>query len=661
MLHPAAKITGGCIMTKLIWAVLLSTASATSAFGQEAKPASDATIAAQRSAAAQLPAEDGRDLDFADRGFIGTLADPVITNKDGKPVWNLGAYDWMADGKSPDTVNPSLWRHMEILRKHGLYAVTDNVWQVRGFDVSNMTIIKGQTGWIIIDPLTSRDTAAAAMKLVNDRLGTRPVTAVIYSHSHGDHFGGVRGIVNEADVKAGKVAIIAPEHFLSETASENVMAGPAMGRRAKFQFGSNLAPGPQGQMGSGIGKGIGGGDITLISPTIDIRKTGELREVDGVTLEFQMVPQSEAPAEMNVYLPASRTFLAAEIATCSLHNILTPRGAKVRDALGWSGFLNEALNLYGDRSDIIISSHCWPRFGQSEVKGTLSGQRDNYRYLHDQTVRMMNKGMTQAEIAEVLKAPPAIGDQWFNKGYYGTYSHNSKAIYQYYLGWYDAVPANLNPHPPEIRAAKLVAAMGGAKNVLAEAKKAMKVGDYRWSSDLLNQLVFADPKNLEGRALLADSYEQQGYQAESAIWRNMFLSGARDLREGMKAGISAQSIDMISAIPTGLLLDSVATRLDPKIIGDAALTLNFVFSDRKEMAKITVGNSVMISEMGKAHAAPAVTVTGPRQLFLGLLFLKMPAAQLQMAGLKIEGDGAVLNSLQAALDPMPGPFNIIEP
>ena len=648
-------------MTKLIWAVLLGTASATSAFGQEANPASDATIVAQRSVAAQLPAEDGRDADFADRGFIGTLADPIITNKDSKPMWNLGAYDWMADGKAPDTVNPSLWRHMGLLRKHGLYVVTDNIWQVRGFDVSNMTIIKGQTGWIIIDPLTSRDTAAAAMKLVNDRLGTRPVTAVIYSHSHGDHFGGVRGIVNEADVKAGKVAIIAPEHFLAETASENVMAGPAMGRRATFQFGSNLAPGPQGQMGSGIGKGIGGGDITLISPTIDIRKTGELREVDGVTLEFQMVPQSEAPAEMNVYMPASRTFLAAEIATCSLHNILTPRGAKVRDALGWSGFLNEALNLYGDRSDIIISSHCWPRFGQSEVKGTLSGQRDNYRYLHDQTVRMMNKGMTQAEIAEVLKAPPAIGDQWFNKGYYGTYSHNSKAIYQYYLGWYDAVPANLNPHPPEIRAAKLVAAMGGAKKVLAEAKKAMKAGDYRWSSDLLNQLVFADPKNLEGRAMLADSYEQQGYQAESAIWRNMFLSGARDLREGMKAGISAQSIDMISAIPSRLLLDSVATRLDPKIIGNAALTLNFVFSDRKETAKITVGNSVMISEMGKSHTSPAVTVTGPRQLFLALLFLKMPATQLQMAGLKIEGDGAVLDRLQAALDPMPGPFNIVEP
>lgn len=647
-------------MQRIIWAVLIGTTACTGAFAQ-VKPASDSTVASQRSLSAQLPAEDGRDRDFADRGFIGTLSDPVINNKDGKPVWNLDAYDWMADGMSPDTVNPSLWRHMGLLRKHGLYVVTDNIWQVRGFDVSNMTIIKGQTGWIIIDPLTSRDTAAAALKLVNVKLGIRPVTAVIYSHSHGDHFGGVRGIINEADVKAGKVTIIAPEHFLAETASENVMAGPAMGRRATFQFGSNLAPGPQGQMGSGIGKGIGGGDITLIPPTIDVRKTGELREVDGVTLEFQMVPQSEAPAEMNVYMPASRTFLAAEIATCSLHNILTPRGAKVRDALGWSGFLNEALNLYGGRSDIIISSHCWPRFGQSEVKGTLLGQRDNYRYLHDQTVRMMNKGMTQAEIAEALKAPPAIANQWFNKGYYGTYSHNSKAIYQYYLGWYDAVPANLNPHPPEIRATKLVAAMGGAKKVLAAAKKAMKAGDYRWSSDLLNQLVFAEPKNVEGRALLADSYEQQGYQAESAIWRNMFLSGARDLREGMKAGISAQSIDMISAIPTGLLLDSVATRLDPYIIGDSALALNFVFSDRKEKAKITVGNSVMISEMGKAHAAPAVTVIGPRQLFLGLLFLKMPAAQLQMAGLKIEGDGAVLNRLQAALDPMPGPFNIVEP
>jgi alkyl sulfatase BDS1-like metallo-beta-lactamase superfamily hydrolase len=588
------------------------------------------------------------------------LADPIIKAKDGKPVWNLDAYAWM-DGESPETVNPSLWRHMGLLRRHGLFALSDNMWQVRGFDVSNMTVIKGKTGWILIDPLTTRDTAAAALKLVNEKLGARPVTAIIYSHSHGDHFGGVRGVVDEADVKSGKVAIIAPEHFLAETASENVMAGSAMSRRAAFQFGSNLKPGPQGQMGSGIGKGIAGGDITLISPTIDIRKTGEIREIDGVALEFQMVPATEAPAEMNVYVASSKTFLAAEIATCSLHNILTPRGAKVRDAHAWAGFLNEAINLYGDRSDTIASSHCWPRFGQGEVKGWLSGQRDNYRYLHDQTVRMMNKGMTQAEIAENLKAPPAIANQWFNKGYYGTYSHNSKAIYQYYLGWYDAVPANLNPHPPEVRAAKFVAAMGGARKVLTEAKKAMAAGDYRWSSDLLNQLVFADPKNAAGRALLADSYEQQGYQAESAIWRNMFLSAARDLREGVKASITNQSIDMISAIPTGLLLDSVATRLDPVVIGDKALAINFVFSDRQEQAKISVGNAVMFSEMGASHASPNVTVTGPRQLFLALLFLKTPLTQLEGAGLKVEGDRAAVEALQAALDATPGPFNIAEP
>lgn len=626
----------------------------------EPKAASPSTSAAHLRIASSLPAEDGRDAEFSDRGFIATLADPVIKSKDGKPVWNLDAYAWV-EGKSPDTINPSLWRHMGLLRKHGLFALSEGMWQIRGFDVSNMTIIKGQTGWILIDPLTTRDTAAAALRLVNETLGPRPVSAVIYSHSHGDHFGGVRGVVDENDVKAGKVQIIAPEHFMAETASENVMAGSAMGRRAIYQFGSNLTPGPQGQMGSGIGKGIAGGDITLIAPTIDIRKTGEVQVIDGVSLEFQMVPETEAPAEMNVYVPSAKTFLAAEIATCSLHNILTPRGAKVRDAHAWAGFLNEAANLYGERSDTIASSHCWPRFGQTEVKGWLNGQRDNYRYLHDQTVRMMNKGMTQAEIAEALKAPPAIGNQWFNKGYYGTYSHNSKAIYQFYLGWYDAVPANLNPHPPEIRATKLVAAMGGAKKVLAVAKKAMADGDYRWSSDLLNNLVFAEPKNAEARALLSDSYEQQGYQAESAIWRNMFLSAARDLRHGVKASITTQSIDMISAVPTGLLLDSVATRLDPMAIGDRSLALNFNFTDRKEQAKVSVGNAVMFSEMGIGHAIPAVTISGPRQLFLALLFLKMPLAQLEMAGLKIEGDRTQIEALQAALDPMPGPFNIAEP
>lgn len=645
---------------KYLASLLLATASPVAAQSLEPKPASPATIEAQKATAASLPADDGRDEAFSQQGFIATRADPIIKASDGKPVWNLDAYGWM-DGSAPSTVNPSLWRHMKLLRKHGLFKVADNVWQVRGFDVSNMTVIKGDTGWILIDPLTTRDSGAAALALVNEQLGTRPVVAVIYSHSHSDHFGGVRGVVSEADVKAGKVAIIAPEHFMEEAASENVLAGPAMGRRANYQFGIGLSPGPQGQMGSGIGKGIAGGSITLIAPTDSIKKTGDTRKVDGVTLEFQMVPETEAPAEMNVYVPAAKTFLAAEIATCSLHNILTPRGAKVRDALAWSQFLDEAARLYAPRSDAIVSSHCWPRFGQGEVQSWLEGQRDNYRYLHDQTVRMMNQGATQAEIAEAIKAPPAISDQWFNKGYYGTYSHNSKAVYQRYLGWYDAVPANLNPHPPAERAKRFVADMGGAAKVLSAAKRAMATGDYRWSSDLLNQLIFADPKNAEGRALLADSYEQQGYQAESAIWRNQFLSAARDLRSGLPTATATQNPDTIAAIPTDLLLDSVATRLNPVALGDRKLAINFVIADRGEKAAIRVENGVMIPEMDSAPADAQATVTGPRQLFLAMLFLKMPLAQLEAGGLKIEGDRAAVEALQAALDPLPGAFNIAEP
>ena len=626
----------------------------------EPKPASEATVAAQKMVAASLPAEDGRDAEFADRGFIATRRDPIIRMADGKPVWNLGAYDWM-DGEAPSTVNPSLWRHMKLLRKHGLYKVADNLWQVRGFDVSNMTVIKGETGWILIDPLTTKEAAAAALELINQQLGQRPVTGVIYSHSHGDHYGGVRGVANEADVKAGKTAIIAPEHLVEEATSESVIAGAAMGRRASYQFGGGLTPGPQGQMGSGIGKGIPGGSITLIAPTDIIRKTGEKRVVDGVELEFQMVPETEAPSEMNVYVPAAKTFLAAEIATCSLHNILTPRGAKVRDALAWTQYLNEAVNLYAGRSDAVVSSHCWPRFGQAEVKGWLEGHRDNYRYLHDQTVRLMNQGLTQAEIAEAIAPPKAIADQWYNKGYYGTYSHNSKAVYQRYLGWYDAVPANLNPHPPVERAKRYVAAMGGAKKALAEARKAMKAGDYRWSSDILNQLVFADPQNKESKALLADSYEQQGYQAESAIWRNQFLSAARDLRQGVQASATIQSPDMIAAIPTGLLLESVATRLNPASIGDRKIAINLAITDRNESARLDVRNSILISEMGVSHESPAATIRGPRPMLLAMLFMKMPLTQLEAAGLKIEGDRAAVEAFQAALDPIPGAFNVVEP
>ena len=662
MNRPALRLTAVALLMSSTAAFAQTPANpAASDPALQPKPASAATLAAQQAAKASLPAEGGRDADFATRGHLGSLKDPVIRNAKGQAVWNLAAYDWV-EGPPPATVNPSLWREVGNLRRQGLFQVTDGIWQVRGFDVSNMTIIRGATGWIVVDPLTTRETAAAALQLVNEKLGQRPVSAVIYSHSHADHFGGVRGITSDADVRAGKTAIIAPAKFMEETASENVMAGAAMGRRATYQFGTSLKPGPQGQMGSGIGMGTSAGEITLITPTDTIERTGETRTVDGVAMEFQIVSGSEAPSELNVYLVPQKTLLSAEMSTCSLHNILTPRGAKVRDAHAWAGYLDEALRLYGQRSDIVISSHCWPRFGQSEVTSMLASQRDNYRYLHDQTVRLMNQGETQTEIAERLQQPAELSQQWFNRGYYGTYSHNSKAVYQWYLGWYDGNPANLNPWPPQERGKRYVAAMGGAKKVLATARKAVDAGDYRWASDLLNQLVFADPANKQARALLADSYEQQGYQAESGIWRNQFLSAARELRQGyIPAEVRTQSNDMIAAVPTQLLMDSMATRYDPAKNARAGQSINLVISDRKETVGLDAGNTVLIARVGQPSANPAATVTAPRQLLLALLFLKIPVAQLQAMGLKVEGDAAAVSAVQAALDPIPGGFNIVEP
>ena len=644
-------------------AIVLAASALLSAGGlcaETPKAASAATVAAQRAVAATLPADDGQDAEFAKRGFVATRADPLIRAADGRPVWNLDAYKFVT-GPAPATVNPSLWRHAALLAVSGLFKVTEGVWQVRGFDVSNMTVIAGKTGWILVDPLTSKEAAAAALELVNAQLGARPVAAVIYSHSHADHYGGVRGVIAEKDVAAGKVAVIAPARFMEEAASENIMAGAAMGRRASYQFGAGLIPGAQGQMTSGIGPALSAGTTTLIAPTDTIAKTGETRTVDGVPLEFQIVSGTEAPSEMNVWIAPARTFLAAEIATCTFHNILTPRGAKVRDAHAWAELLDEAVQRYAPKSDTLIASHCWPRFGRAELTGFLSAQRDNYRYLHDQTVRRMNRGETMDEIAEEVVQPPALAATWANHGYYGTYRHNSKAIYQFYLGWYDGVPARLDQLPPTTRATRYVAAMGGTAKVLALAKKAMAAGDYRWSSDLLDKLVFADPTGKAAREALADSYEQQGYQAESAIWRNQFLSAAKDLRDGAPGKArSTQAEDMIAAVPTRLLLDSAATRYDPAKLGRARVALDLVFPERKQRASLEAGETTLFGRDTPAER-PDATLTGPRRLILGLLFLKVPLAQLEAAGLKVEGDRVAVEALANALDPMPGPFNIVEP
>jgi alkyl sulfatase BDS1-like metallo-beta-lactamase superfamily hydrolase len=644
-------------------ALALIGAAAASAQDSPAPPAaSEATRAAQAATAAALPDEGTRDAAFSTRGFLATRADPVIANAAGKPVWNLAAYDFVT-GPAPETVNPSLWRHMTHLKHHGLFAVAEGVWQVRGFDVSNMTIVRGASGWIIIDPLTSVETARAALALVNETLGPRPVSAVIYSHSHGDHFGGARGVVDPRDVTAGRVPIIAPAGFMAEATSENVMAGGAMVRRAAYQFGTGLVPGATEQMGSGIGMGLSAGTLSLIAPTDTIAATGETRLVDGVSLEFQIVSGTEAPAEFNVFIAPAKTFLAAEIATCSLHNILTPRGAKVRDARAWAHYLDEAATRYAPRSDAVISSHCWPVFGRTEATAWLTAQRDNYRWLHDQTVRRMNRGETMAEIAEALEAapPPGLAGEWATRGYYGTISHNAKAIYQFYLGWYDAVPANLHPYPPVERATRLVDALGGAERTLALARNAMAAGDYRWASDLLQSLVFAAPDNAAAKALLAESYAQQGYQAESAIWRNQFLAAASDLTRGRAPASSTQSTDLIAALATQELLDSAATRFAPERFGARRLTVAIELTDRKESAGLEANGQVLIGRVGAAPSAADVTVRGPRALLLGLLFLKQPVSAMQSAGLQIEGDAAALQALIDALDPMPQGFDIVTP
>lgn len=641
-------------------AALVAALAAHAGMAQDA--ASEPTHAAQAGAAANLPEEGTRDADFSTRGFLATRSDPVITGAGGKPVWNLAAYAFV-DGPAPATVHPSLWRHMRHLKHHGLYRVTDNVWQVRGFDLSNMTIVRGTTGWIVIDPLTSVETAQAAMELVKATLGQRPVSAVIYSHSHADHFGGVRGVVDPADVAAGRTQVIAPHGFMAEATSENVMAGGAMLRRAAYQFATGMEPGPTGQMGSGIGMAVSGGTLSLIAPTATISATGETREVDGVTLEFQIVSGSEAPAEFNVFVAPEKAFLAAEIATCTLHNILTPRGAKVRDARAWAHYLDEAVTRYAAQSDVVISSHCWPIFGQALGAAWLAAQRDNYRWLHDQTVRRMNRGETMAEIAEALDSspPPGLADEWSTHGYYGTVSHNAKAIYQFYLGWYDAVPANLHAHPPVERAKRLIEALGGADRTLALARNAMSAGDYRWASDLLQSLVFAAPENVEAKGLLAESYEQQGFQAESAIWRNQFLAAASDLRKGRAPMSAAQSTDLIAAIATQELLDSAATRFAPERFGARELTIAIDLTDRKEQATLQANRRVLIGRVGALPAAPDVTLRGPRAMLLAMLFLKQPISAMQAAGLTVEGDAAAVQTLIDALDPVPQGFDIVVP
>jgi alkyl sulfatase BDS1-like metallo-beta-lactamase superfamily hydrolase len=591
-------------------------------------------------AAAAPDFSNRQDFEFADRGFLGTRAEPRLTTADGRLVFDLASYEFLK-GPRPETVNASLWRHSQLLAKHGLFEVTKGVWQVRGFDVSNITFIAGKTGWIIIDPLTTSEAAKAALELANQKLGNRPVAALIYTHSHADHFGGARGVVSEADLAAGKVQVIAPEGFLEHAVSENVIAGPAMNRRATYQFGTFLPRGPEGQVSVGIGPAISGGTLTLIPPNVHITRTGQMLTVDGVRIEFQLTPGTEAPAEMNLYLPDLRALCLAENANVSMHNVLTPRGALVRDAKAWADYLTESARLYAAKSDVMFTSHGWPRWGTAVIADYLSKHRDAYKFLHDQSVRLMNEGLTGPEIANRLALPEALDREWYNRGYYGTMSFNSRAVYQRYMGWYDANPVNLAPLEPADASIRYIEAMGGRAAVATRAEAAFATGDDRWAGELGRHLVYSDANDAAARAFLAKVLERQATGAESAIGRNMYLSGARELRQGVAQGAGqTTSLDVVRNTPTPMFLDLLAVRLDPAKSKGQALSVDLTFPDRSERFRVTIRNDVLTHEANPQPGGADASYTLPRATFLsGAL------AGADLSGSATAGDPATLGRL----------------
>lgn len=624
--------------------------------GAASAQVSDATRASNAAFSQTLPWGDREDEDFANRGFVAAYDQQQIRTADGsRVVWDFSAYDFLR-GDAPDTVNPSLWRHAQLLARAGLFRVSDRVYQIRGFDVSNMTIVVGDTGLIIVDPLSSAETAAAGLALARRTLGDKPVVAVIYTHSHLDHFGGVRGVVpNPAGVE-----IIAPDHFMEHAVTENVIAGNAMSRRAQYQFGAGLVPGPDGQMTSGIGIAVSSGTFTLIPPTRSITHTGETLTIDGVRIEFQLTPDTEAPSEMNFFFPDFGVLLIAENATASMHNILTPRGALVRDAKAWADYLTEVLRLYGDRTEIMVNSHAWPRFGGDRVRDFISSHRDAYKYLHDQTVRLMNAGYTDREIAEQVRLPASLSARWFNHGYYGTMMHNSRAIYQRYMGWYDGNPANLNPLPPAEEGTRFVRAMGGEDRVLAEGQRAFDEGDYRWAARVLNNLVFANPNNTAARQLLARTHRQMAYQSESAIWRNMYLSATRELEQGPpQRGLQTQSADLIGATPTSYILDLLSVRLNPERLGDRHYAFNLVFPERNERFAVTIRNGVLVYERDQTVDGP--TITSPRAVFLQAMATQSMARAVLSGQIRIQGNRRSLEGLGEVFDNPDPNFPIVTP
>ena len=628
------------------------------------KEATSTTKQANESVPQMLPFSDREDYTAVTRGFIATIPDATICAADGQVVWTVKGYEVLAQDNVPDTANPSLWRQSQLNLNHGLFKVTDRVYQIRGFDISNMNVIEGDTGLIIIDPLVSAECAHAALELYYQHRPKKAVVAVIYTHSHVDHFGGVKGIVSDADVKAGKTQIIAPEGFLEHAVSENVYAGPAMSRRAEYMYGILLPRGERGQLDAGLGKTASVGTVTLIAPTDSISKTGERRVIDGIDMVFLMAPNTEAPAEMLIYFPQLRVLDAAEDTTHTLHNLYTLRGAVVRDAKAWWKALNEAIELWGDKTDVVIAHHHWPTWGQQNVVTFLKKQRDLYKYIHDQTLRLANQGYTMLEIGEMVTPPASIAQEWYNRGYYGSVNHDVKAVYQRYLGWYDSNPANLYPLPPVEASKKYVEYMGGPEAALAKARLSFENGEYRWVAQVMNHVVFAYPDNAEARNLEADALEQLGYQTENPTWRNEFLMGAYELRNGVSTvtGTQLANSDALNALTLDQYFDFMGIRLNGPKADGKTITLNWNFTDVGEQYAVELENSVLIYTSNKQLASADVTVTLTRTALDAISLQETTFAEAFASGaITIDGNKDKLLELFGLFDTFDQKFNIVTP
>lgn len=673
--------SGGLLAPMLVTAIILAgcdagpkSLSGNNSVGQSAPSAS--TGKANRQVLSERPFENRDDFENARRGLIAQDPDLVIERGDGREIWNTTDYAFIdRDGeKAPDSVNPSLWRQAALNRIHGLFKVTDGIYQIRGYDLANMSIIESDTGWILVDPLTARETASKAFLFARKQLGEKPVLAILFTHSHIDHFGGVQGVLQHlSEEERANLRVIAPAGFEEEATSENIIAGPAMSRRAMFMYGKRLDRDERGYVGTGLGKGPAFGTFGIAEPTDLVSETGTELVVDGVRMRFQMVSGSEAPAEFTFYLPEKKAFCGAELVSHNLHNLYTLRGAKVRDARVWSGYIEDARTLFS-QADVYFGSHHWPVWGRENIQDFLVTQRDTYAFIHDQTVRMMNQGATPREIAEKLTLPPALNEAFHNQGYYGTVAHNAKAVYQYYMGWFTGNPAQLNPLPEEDSARRYVDMMGGAGKVLERARQDFEAAadmeanegqrTYRWLAELLNQLVFAEPDNEEAKQLLANVYDQLGYQSESAPWRNFYLTGAYELRHGSpEEGLKpAMMREILLNTPVSRFFDSMAVRLNADDAEGKRLTIKFTFTDLDQSYLLTLENSVLHNRETRQDMPADATLVLTRPMFVDLLIGKAGLKELLFSDdIHFEGSRLDLIGFFSMLDKPEGRFDIVTP